>query len=76
MVAKSWVKIIPSIEAKCKLVDSTVIDCKLEQPANARSPVDVTLVGMQYDENLCLTGKEKIVSRFFEKRIPSIEQKC
>ena len=31
---------------------------------------------MQYDENLCLAGKHRIVSRFFEYRIPSIEQKC
>ena len=31
---------------------------------------------MQYDENLCLAGKHRIVSRFFENRIPSIEQKC
>ena len=31
---------------------------------------------MQYDENLCLAGKHRIVSRFFENRIPSIEQNC
>ena len=53
-----------------------VIDCKLEQPENAESPIDVTLVGMQYDENLCLHGKHRILIRFFENRIPSIEQNC
>ena len=73
MVAISLLKRIPSIEAKCELVDSTVIDCKLEQPINAESPIDVTLVGMQYIENLCMTGKHRIVSRFFEKWIPSID---
>lgn len=30
MVAKFLVNIIPSIEAKFKLFESTVIDCKLE----------------------------------------------
>ena len=49
MVAKSLVKRIPSIEAKCKLVGSTVIDCKLEQQTNAELPIDVTLVGIVID---------------------------
>ena len=49
MVAKALLKRIPSIEAKCKLVDSTVIDCKLKQPENAESPIDVTLVGIVID---------------------------
>ena len=53
-----------------------VIDAKLEQWKNAESPIDVTLVGMQYDENRCLARKHRIVSRFFENRIPSIEQNC
>ena len=58
------------------MFDSTTIDCKLLQQENAESPIDVTLVGMQYDENLCLAIKDTILSRFFENRIPSIEQNC
>ena len=49
MVAKFFVKRIPSIEAKEKLVDLTVIDCKLEQPKNAELPIDVTLDGIVID---------------------------
>ena len=53
-----------------------MIDCYLEQKENDKWPIDVTLAGMQYDENLCLAGKHRIVSRFFENKIPSIEEKC
>ena len=35
-------------------------DRKLEQLENAELPIDVTLVGMQYDENLWLIGKHRL----------------
>ena len=38
------------------------IDCKLEQPANTESPIDVTLVGIVYVKNRWFAGKQISVS--------------
>ena len=49
MLERFLVKRIPSIDAKCKLFESTSIDRRLEQSEKAESPIDVTFVGIVID---------------------------